>query len=100
MADTRQMEYDFGVSAAQARTRSMLLAAGGSGLEADEAVTHAPTGGLQSLQLNANVAYMIDFRWTAIAFLSGSRLVGDAAESPLVRARHAIMAVAGISYRW
>jgi outer membrane scaffolding protein for murein synthesis (MipA/OmpV family) len=74
------------------------------GVDADQSVAsgyalYEPSGGLRNLQLAATVNHFFGGRWVAIGGLGLGRLVGDAADSPLVRERTHWGGFAAIGYQ-
>lgn len=69
-ADDTYMQSMFGVSAAQAATSAY--------------AAYSPDAGFESVGAQVNTVYSINENWAANALLGYERLLGDAADSPLV----------------
>ena len=85
-ADREYAMTFFGVSAAQA-ARSVLPA-----YQAD--------AGLHAIRLGAGASYRIDRNWNAVLRTNAIRLVGDAADSPVTRARSQYTAGVFVAYEF
>ena len=81
-ANSRNMNYDFGVSTDQAIKRQSLIDAGDSRLYGDDARAYAPKGGLRQMQATGSLGFLLTDRTTMLAFATGSRLGTEAADSP------------------
>jgi outer membrane scaffolding protein for murein synthesis (MipA/OmpV family) len=87
-ADSDYMKSYFGVTAAQA---------GASGLAA-----YAPSSGFKDVGVGVNVVHPLGGNWSLVGLGGYSRLIGDAADSPLVKQRgsaNQMRVGLGISYR-
>jgi outer membrane protein len=87
-ADSNYLKSYFGVTAAQARA---------SGL-----ADYAPSSGFKDLGVGVNVLHPLGGNWSLIGSGGYSRLIGDAADSPLVKQRGSANQMRlgfGISYR-
>jgi outer membrane scaffolding protein for murein synthesis (MipA/OmpV family) len=60
---------------------------------------HSPGAGVRNLQLGATVNHFFAGRWIAIGGLGIGRVVGEAADSPIVRERTHVGGFAAIGYR-
>ena len=85
VADARSNRAWYGVDAGQSAASGYPL--------------YDPSGGLRNLQLAATVNHFFAGRWVAIGGLSVGRLVGDAADSPIVRERTNWGGFAAIGYQ-
>jgi len=75
------------------------------GVDADQSArsgypAYTPSDGLRDVRLNGALFYIIDPRWSLMGTLAATRLVGDAADSPIVRDRTALTAFFGARYRF
>jgi MipA family protein len=61
---------------------------------------YQPSDGLRDVRLNGSLFYSIDPRWSLIGTLVATRLVGDAAASPIVRDKTALSGLFGARYRF
>jgi outer membrane protein len=61
---------------------------------------YEPSDGLRDVRLNASLSYSIDPHWSLIGTLAATRLVGDAADSPIVRDKTALNGLVGARYRF
>jgi MipA family protein len=61
---------------------------------------YTPGGGLHSVRLGVNLNYAIDNRWGVGVIAGASRLMGDAADSPLTQDRNQGSAGVLVSYRF
>ncbi len=61
---------------------------------------HRPDGGLARVGLSATLAHRFTPRWSAALWLQVDRLMGDAADSPIVERRHQPMAALIASYHF
>jgi len=98
VANSRNMNYDFGVSTDQAIRRQALIDEGDSRLYGHDGRTYAPKGGLKHMQATGSLGFLLTHHTTLLAFASGSRLGHEAAESPLTRQRNGVVAGMGIAY--
>jgi outer membrane scaffolding protein for murein synthesis (MipA/OmpV family) len=87
-ASSDYMQTYFGVSAAQAATSL-------AGLP-----QYNPSAGFKDVSLGATATIELDPRWTL--YLTGryTRLIGDAADSPVIETENAFFAGAGLSYKF
>lgn len=100
LADSNQMQYEFGIDPTQAARRSSLLLSGDTRLRAADVGPYSPRGGLRNASINATFGYAMSPRLTAIGIVSMSSLVGDAANSPLVLQPFRVTTAVGLQYRW
>ena len=75
------------------------------GVDADQSArsgysVYTPSDGLRDVRLNGALFYIIDPRWSLMGTLAATRLVGDAADSPIVRDRTSLTAFFGARYRF
>jgi MipA family protein len=61
---------------------------------------YEPSAGLRDVRLTGSLFYSIDPRWSLIGSLAATRLVGDAAASPIVRDKTAFSGLFGARYRF
>lgn len=59
-----------------------------------------PKGGLKNFSFSVAVNSRFDAHWSAFAGVTASRLLGDAARSPIVQRRTSLSPNAGIAYNW
>ena len=97
-SDAKAMAYQFAVSPDQALTRQALLAAGDPRLRAGEARVYTPGSGIRDLTVGLNLMHPLSASWHMMMMVNGMRLLGQAAEGPLVRARNPVSCGAGLSY--
>jgi outer membrane scaffolding protein for murein synthesis (MipA/OmpV family) len=100
LADSNQMQYEFGIDAIQAARRSSLLLGGDTRLHAPDVGPYAARGGIRNASINGTFGYAMSPRLAAIAVVSMSALVGDAANSPLVLQPFRVTTAVGLQYRW
>ncbi|WP_316676719.1 MipA/OmpV family protein [uncultured Tolumonas sp.] len=92
--------WAFGVTGEQAARRQALRAAGSSDLSAREALPYEPSGGFSEAKLGATLNWSLGPRWVASGSLGYSRLLGDAADSPLTRRRSGTSASVALLYKF
>jgi outer membrane scaffolding protein for murein synthesis (MipA/OmpV family) len=97
-ANKENMAFDFGVSPTQAIRRQALIDAGDSRLSIDDGGVYAPKAGLKQAQASTSLGYLITTRMTALAFVSGTRLGRQAADSPLTRQRNGVTGGLGMAF--
>lgn len=97
-ADARNMAFDFGVTSEQSAARRALLAAGDTRLRGIDVAAYAPGAGLKDVRGGASLAYLLTERSRVVLFAQGTRLSGEAARSPLVRARTGVVTGAALGY--
>ena len=97
-ANSRNMNYDFGVSTDQAIKRQAMIDAGDSRLYGTDGRAYTPKGGLKQMQASGSLGFLMTDRTTVLAFATGSRLGTEAADSPLTRKRNGLVAGMGIAY--
>ena len=97
-SNKQNMAFDFGISPVQASRREALIAAGDSRLSIGDGGTYSPKAGLKQMQASTSLGYMLTNRTTALAFVSGTRLGRQAADSPLTRQRNGVMGGLGIAF--
>jgi MipA family protein len=61
---------------------------------------YEPSDGLRDVRLNSSLFYFIDPHWSLIGTLAATRLVGDAAGSPIVRDKTSFTGLFGARYRF
>lgn len=71
-----------------------------AGLAAAGRPAHAPDAGLFEVGVKANATLFVRPRWFVRGDLGVSRLMGDAADSPLVQEETQFKATAGVGYRF
>ncbi|MGH6626658.1 MAG: MipA/OmpV family protein [Burkholderiaceae bacterium] len=84
-ADGQHMRIYYGVSAASAASTGY--------------AAFAPGAGLTNAHLGLGITSALNKRWIAFAGLGFSRLLGDAAASPLTRQASSVRATVGLAYR-
>ena len=97
-ADARNMAFEFGVTSEQSATRQTLRAAGDPRLRGIDVSAYAPGAGLKDVRGTASLAYLLTQRSRVQLFAQGTRLSGEAARSPLVRARTGVVTGAVFAY--
>jgi outer membrane scaffolding protein for murein synthesis (MipA/OmpV family) len=97
-ADAKNMAYDFGVTEEQAAWRRELIVSGDPRLQPLEAIAYTPKGGLREIQAGLFLGYNPAPAWRIFLIVSGSKLQGDAALSPLVRKTETMTAGLGFAY--
>jgi outer membrane scaffolding protein for murein synthesis (MipA/OmpV family) len=85
-ADGAYMESFFGVTAAQSAASTLATFDAGSGIK--------------DVYINLSGDFRLDDRWTLKLGGRYARLVGDAADSPIVESRDQFQAVIGLSYKF
>lgn len=75
------------------------------GVDADQSArsgyaVYTPSDGLRDVRLNGSLFYIIDPRWSLMGVLGATRLIGDAADSPIVRDRTSLSGFLGARYRF
>jgi outer membrane scaffolding protein for murein synthesis (MipA/OmpV family) len=73
------------------------------GVDADQSArsgypVYQPSDGLRDIRLHGSLFYIIDPRWSLIGTLAATRLVGDAADSPIVRDKTSFTGLFGVRY--
>jgi outer membrane scaffolding protein for murein synthesis (MipA/OmpV family) len=94
------MAWDFGITEGQAERRGELLAGGAPGLRPGDDVPYRPDCGLRELRAHGNLGYALSQRLSGMAMLTGIRLEGGAARSPLTRERNTWEAGLGLAWRF
>ena len=61
---------------------------------------YSPDGGVKDVGLTGSLSYAIDDHWVLRTSVSDRELVGDAADSPIVRSKNQASIVTGIGYRF
>jgi outer membrane scaffolding protein for murein synthesis (MipA/OmpV family) len=97
-SNRQNMAFDFGISPVQAGRREALIESGDSRLSVDDGGTYAPKGGLKQAQASASLGYLLTSNVTALAFVNGTRLGRQAADSPLTRQRNGVIAGIGMAF--
>ena len=87
-ADESYMQNSFGVTAAQAANPSAVVSA----FDAD--------AGFKDVHAQIGVETALDERWTLSGSVRYSRLIGDAADSPIVESEDQFFGLLGISYKF
>ena len=85
-ADGAYMESFFGVTAAQSAASTLPTFDAGSGIK--------------DVYINLTGDFRLDDRWTFKLGGRYARLIGDAADSPIVESRDQFQAVIGLSYKF
>ena len=98
MADQANMKYEFGVNAAQAARRQVLIDTGDPRLSLEDAGTFTPKGGVKQTRVSASLGYRLAEKTTLLMFAQGTQLGREAAASPLTRERNAITTGLGVMY--
>lgn len=97
IADAKNLSWEFGVDERGAQARRALVASGDGRLEAAEVGPYAPGGGPRSVELTASGGRELGRRARAFAYARAGRLLGNAADSPLVRSRTTFLLGAGVT---
>ena len=97
-ANSTNMAYDFGVTPAQAGKRLSLIQAGDSRLDWRDVGSYDPGRGLKQATASLSLGYQLREKVTTMAFVNGTRLGREAADSPLARNRNAIVGGVGMAY--
>ena len=87
-ADDDYLSDYFGISAAQAATSTAGLAA------------YDTSAGFKDVHVKLSATYDIDNRWTLTGSAGYKRLIGDAADSPVVESEDQFSASLGVTYRF
>lgn len=98
-ANAKQMRREFGVTPREASRRQALIDNGDDRLEADEGVAYRPGTGLRSVGPSLTAVILLSPRWSLIGFGGADYLLGDAAESPIVRRRTQLSGGLGVGFR-
>jgi MipA family protein len=61
---------------------------------------YSPDGGVKDVGLAGSISYAFDSHWLLQTAISDRELVGDAADSPIVRSKNQASVVTGIAYRF
>ena len=93
------MRREFGVTETEAARRQALIDDGDDRLEADEGVAYRPGASLRSVGPSLTAIVLLSPRWSLIGFGGADYLIGDAADSPLVRRKTNLSGGIGIGYR-
>ena len=99
-ADGKAMAYDFGITEAQAQTRSTLLANGSSSLTPEEVGPFTPHAGVRDVGGAIALGYRPAPRWTCTFGLYGGDLQGNARVSPLVLRNAYLSSGISVAYRF
>ena len=86
VADGRYEQTYFGVTAQQAARSGKRL--------------YSPGGGVKDVGLVGTLSYDFGDHWTMLTRLADRELVGDAADSPIVRSKNQALIATGIAYRF
>jgi outer membrane protein len=86
VADGRYEQTYFGVSAQQAARSGKRL--------------YTPAGGVKDVGLAGTLSYDFADHWAMLTHVSDRELVGDAANSPIVRAKNQAAVITGVAYRF
>ena len=87
VADSRNMTYDFGITADQAGRRQALIDAGDARLRSGDGAAYSPRGGLKQVNAGASLGYAVSTRSRLVLFAQRARLSNEAAQSSIVRER-------------
>lgn len=98
-ANGKQMRREFGVTDVEATRRQALIDDGDDRLESDEGSPFTPKGGLRSVGPSLTMVYLLSPRWSLIGFGGADYLVGDAADSPIVRRKTNVSGGLGVGFR-
>ena len=85
-ADGRYEQTYFGVDAVQSARSGKRI--------------YTPGGGVKDVGLGGTLTYALNEHWTMLTHVADRELVGDAADSPIVRAKNDASIVTGVSYRF
>ena len=97
-ANSANMAYDFGITPEQASKRQTLIQSGDSRLDWRDAGSYDPGRGLKQATASMSLGYQLREKVTTMAFINGTRLGREAADSPLARNRNAIVGGIGMAY--
>ena len=97
-ATSTNMAYDFGITPEQAATRRGLIQSGDSRLDWRDAGSYDPGRGLKQATASLSLGYQLRDKVTTMAFVNGTRLGREAADSPLARNRNALVGGIGMAY--
>jgi outer membrane scaffolding protein for murein synthesis (MipA/OmpV family) len=100
LADSNQMQYEFGIDPAQAARRSALVLAGDPRLRSTDVGPYSARGGIRNASINGTFGYALSLRLALVSLVSLSLLAGDAANSPLVLQPFRVTTAVGLQYRW
>jgi outer membrane scaffolding protein for murein synthesis (MipA/OmpV family) len=81
--DADAMNYDFGITPAQAANRAALVVAGAASLTAAQIGPYTAATGARDAGVNLGVSYHPKPRWTWTLYTNSGVLLGDARTSPL-----------------
>lgn len=98
-ANAKQMRREFGVTEAEAARRQQLIDDGDDRLNADEGGAYRPGTSLRSVGPSLTAIVLLSPRWSLIGFGGADYLIGDAADSPLVRRRTSLSGGVGLGFR-
>lgn len=98
-ANAKQMRREFGVTEAEATRRQQLIDDGDDRLNADEGSAYRPGASLRSVGPSLTAIVLLSPRWSLIGFGGADYLIGDAADSPLVRRRTSVSGGVGLGFR-
>lgn len=97
-ANSTNMAYDFGITPEQAGKRLALIQSGDSRLNWRDAGAYDPGRGLKQATASLSLGYQLRDKVTTMAFVNGTRLGREAADSPLARNRNALVGGVGMAY--
>lgn len=100
LSDSRNANYDFGISEAQSIKRLELYNNHDNRLDAMDLGSFRGTGGIRDISASANVVYRISNNFNVITNFSGKYLTKKISESPLVRNRTSLSVSTGLLYRF
>ncbi|WP_189050279.1 MipA/OmpV family protein [Aliidongia dinghuensis] len=86
LADNRRERTYFGVDALQSARSGKRL--------------YNPSGGVESVGAATTVSYALDDHWQLMTRLADDVLVGDAADSPIVRSKNQATVMTGVTYHF
>ena len=98
IADSRNMQYEFGVSSSQPAERQALIDAGDARLREGDGTTYTPSAGLKQTMVSAGLGYGMTERTRLMLFAQGTRLSNEATASTVVRRRDGV--TGGMAVVW
>lgn len=98
-ADRKQMQREFGVSAAEAARRGVLVA-GGAELPADAGQAYAPAAGLRQVNASISMLRILTAHWMVVGMGSVERLGSEPSASSLVERRVQVSGGVVLGYRF
>lgn len=98
LSDAKNLTYDFGITPEQAATRAQLVASGDPRLTPAEIGPYLPGGGFRSVDATLSGGRaLFNGRARVFAYAQIGSLLGNAADSPLVKSRRTYLVGAGVS---